>query len=80
MNNLDPEVAERPDDLVVYGGTGRAARSWEAYERILSVLRASGVEGPGPDRYLSPEIETAVSLVQSGAVLAAVESKIGELQ
>ncbi|HEY7152000.1 MAG TPA: hypothetical protein VH391_09995, partial [Solirubrobacterales bacterium] len=30
MNNLDPEVAERPDDLVVYGGTGRAARSWEA--------------------------------------------------
>jgi len=30
MNNLDPEVAERPDDLVVYGGTGRAARSWAA--------------------------------------------------
>ncbi len=30
MNNLDPEVAERPEDLVVYGGTGRAARSWEA--------------------------------------------------
>ncbi|MEU6135302.1 urocanate hydratase [Nocardioides sp. NPDC047086] len=34
MNNLDPEVAERPDDLVVYGGTGRAARSWEAYDAI----------------------------------------------
>src|SRR5438477_3741313 len=31
MNNLDPEVAERPDDLVVYGGTGRAVRSWEAF-------------------------------------------------
>ena len=31
QNNLDPEVAERPDDLVVYGGTGRAARSWPAY-------------------------------------------------
>ena len=40
MNNLDPEVAERPDDLVVYGGTGKAARSWEAYERIVSALRA----------------------------------------
>ena len=40
MNNLDPEVAERPDDLVVYGGTGKAARSWEAYERIVESLRA----------------------------------------
>ncbi len=39
QNNLDPEVAERPDDLVVYGGTGRAARSWDAFERILAVLR-----------------------------------------
>ncbi|WP_116114709.1 urocanate hydratase [Austwickia chelonae] len=39
MNNLDPEVAERPDDLVVYGGTGRAARSWEAFEAIVSALR-----------------------------------------
>ena len=35
MNNLDPDVAERPDDLVVYGGTGRAARSWEAYDAIV---------------------------------------------
>lgn len=39
MNNLDPEVAERPDDLVVYGGTGRAARSWEAFEAICHALR-----------------------------------------
>ncbi len=38
MNNLDPEVAERPDDLVVYGGTGRAARSWEAYDAIVGTL------------------------------------------
>ena len=35
QNNLDPEVAERPDDLVVYGGTGRAARSWEAFDAML---------------------------------------------
>ncbi len=39
MNNLDPEVAERPDELVVYGGTGRAARSWEAFDQIVESLR-----------------------------------------
>jgi urocanate hydratase len=38
MNNLDPENAERPDDLVVYGGTGRAARSWPAYDAIVRTL------------------------------------------
>ncbi len=38
MNNLDPAVAERPDDLVVYGGSGRAARSWEAYDAIVETL------------------------------------------
>ncbi len=40
MNNLDPDVAERPDDLVVYGGSGRAARSWPAYDAIVASLRA----------------------------------------
>jgi len=39
MNNLDPEVAERPGDLVVYGGTGRAARSWEAFDAIVATLK-----------------------------------------
>src|SRR6185503_8910188 len=39
-NNLDPEVAERPDDLVVYGGTGRAARSWEAFDVIVREVRS----------------------------------------
>jgi urocanate hydratase len=38
MNNLDPEVAEHPEDLVVYGGTGRAARSWAAYDAIVRTL------------------------------------------
>ncbi|MGI9629079.1 MAG: urocanate hydratase, partial [Longimicrobiales bacterium] len=38
MNNLDPEVAERPEDLVVYGGTGRAARNWESYDAIIKAL------------------------------------------
>ncbi len=42
MNNLDPDVAERPQDLVVYGGTGRAARSWEAYDAIVRTLRDLG--------------------------------------
>jgi urocanate hydratase len=40
MNNLDPDVAERPEDLVVYGGTGRAARSWEAFDAIVRTLRS----------------------------------------
>jgi urocanate hydratase len=40
MNNLDPDVAERPDDLVVYGGSGKAARNWEAFDAIVASLRA----------------------------------------
>src|SRR6185503_697324 len=39
MNNLDPAVAERPDDLIVYGGSGRAARSWPAFDAIVATLR-----------------------------------------
>ncbi|MSR01143.1 MAG: urocanate hydratase [Gemmatimonadetes bacterium] len=56
QNNLDPEVAERPDDLVVYGGIGKAARNWECFEAILEALRR-----------LEPE-ETL--LVQSGKPVA----------
>src|SRR5262249_5475975 len=39
MNNLDPDVAERWQDLVVYGGSGKAARDWDAYHRIVATLR-----------------------------------------
>jgi urocanate hydratase len=42
MNNLDPEVAERPDELIVYGGAGKAARNWECYQAIVSTLRRLG--------------------------------------
>ncbi|HYN10960.1 MAG TPA: urocanate hydratase [Vicinamibacterales bacterium] len=42
MNNLDPEVAERPEDLVVYGGSGKAARNWEAFDAIVRSLKALG--------------------------------------
>jgi urocanate hydratase len=42
MNNLDPDVAERPDDLVVYGGTGKAARNWECFDAIVATLRRLG--------------------------------------
>ena len=42
MNNLDPEVAERPDELVVYGGIGRAARDWDAFDRIVATLKRLG--------------------------------------
>src|SRR5437867_8426903 len=40
MNNLDPDVAEKPDELIVYGGRGRAARNWECYDAIVRALRA----------------------------------------
>src|ERR1700738_2857483 len=39
MNNLDPDVAERPSELVVYGGIGRAARDWDSFDRIVASLR-----------------------------------------
>jgi len=42
MNNLDPDVAERPEDLVVYGGTGKAARDWPSFERIIASLKTLG--------------------------------------
>ena len=39
MNNLDPDVAERPDELIVYGGSGKAARNWDAFDAIVESLR-----------------------------------------
>src|SRR6516165_6885355 len=42
MNNLDPDVAERPGELVVYGGIGRAARDWQAFDSIVATLRRLG--------------------------------------
>src|SRR5258708_10660488 len=39
MNNLDPDVAEKPSELVVYGGIGRAARDWESFDRIVATLK-----------------------------------------
>jgi urocanate hydratase len=59
-NNLDPEVAERPEDLVVYGGTGRAARSWDAYDSIVAELRDLG--------------DTETLLVQSGKPVGRFET------
>ncbi|MFL5553091.1 MAG: urocanate hydratase, partial [Gemmatimonadaceae bacterium] len=44
MNNLDPEVAERPEDLVVYGGTGKAARNWDCYDAIVRELTTLGAD------------------------------------
>ncbi|MCB0404753.1 MAG: urocanate hydratase, partial [Bdellovibrionales bacterium] len=40
MNNLDPDVAENPDELVVYGGSGKAARNWKCYDAIVSSLKS----------------------------------------
>ena len=60
MNNLDPEVAERPDELVVYGGSGRAARSWDAFDKIVAALRDLG--------------DDETLLVQSGKPVGIVKS------
>ncbi len=60
MNNLDPDVAERPDELVVYGGRGKAARDWKAFERIVATL----------DRLENDQ----TLLVQSGKPVAVVET------
>src|SRR5437762_9451685 len=42
MNNLDPDVAERPDELIVYGGAGKAARNWAAFDAIVNELKELG--------------------------------------
>ncbi|HMB53853.1 MAG TPA: urocanate hydratase [Thermoanaerobaculia bacterium] len=63
MNNLDPEVAEKPDELIVYGGSGRAARNWECFEAIVDTLRRLGDE------------ETL--LVQSGKPVAVFRTHAG---
>jgi urocanate hydratase len=60
MNNLDPEVAERPEDLVVYGGRGKAARNWPAYHAIIASLQKLA-----PDETL---------LVQSGKPVGVVRT------
>jgi urocanate hydratase len=56
MNNLDPEVAERPEDLIIYGGSGKAARNWECYDKIVESLKNLG--------------EDETLLVQSGKPVA----------
>ncbi|MCH2149938.1 MAG: urocanate hydratase, partial [Phycisphaerales bacterium] len=60
MNNLDPEVAERPDELVVYGGRGKAARSWEAYEAIIESLKSLE-----PDETLLVQSGKPVGIIQT---------------
>ncbi len=61
MNNLDPEVAEKPEELIVYGGRGKAARNWEAFDRIVATL----------DRLENNE----TLLVQSGKPVAVLQTQ-----
>ncbi len=60
MNNLDPEVAEKPDELIVYGGSGKAARSWADYDRIVTALKKLE-----PDETLLIQSGRAVGVVQT---------------
>jgi histidine ammonia-lyase len=72
-------TAARALDFRVSTGSTSGTSPSPATGAVVALLRSSGIEGPGPDRHLSPEIETAVSLVQSGAVVGAAESVIGDL-
>ncbi|MGH8867387.1 MAG: urocanate hydratase, partial [Actinomycetes bacterium] len=63
QNNLDPDVAERPDDLVVYGGSGRAARSWAAFDAIVDTLRTMA-----PDDTLLVQSGKPVGVVRTHAM------------
>jgi urocanate hydratase len=74
-NNLDPEVAENPEELVVYGGTGRAARSWDAYDALVDALRRLGDEetllvqsGKPVGRFQTHEMAPRVLIANSNLV------------
>ena len=56
MNNLDPDVAEDPDNLIIYGGSGKAARSWPDYDRIIAALKQLENDGAllAPPKSTSP--------------------------
>jgi len=73
-------TAARALDLRVSTGSTTGVSTSPATAAVIRLLRDNGVQGPGPDRHLSPEIEAAVELVRNGAVLGAVESVIGELR
>ena len=68
MNNLDPAVAERPDDLIVYGGSGRAARSWEAFDAIVATLDG--------DRPPAPDIASISELIAGGSLERACAAEV----
>ena len=72
-------TAARGLDLRVTTGDTAGTSPAPATGAVVRLLREHGVGAPGPDRFLSPEIETAVSLVASGAVLQAVEDVLGQL-
>ena len=85
MNNLDPDVAERPQDLVVYGGTGRAARNWECYHAIVNSLRslderrdAAGAVGQAGRHLPHPRLRAARAHLQLQPRRPLVE--LGEVQ
>ena len=74
QNNLDPEVAERPQDLVVYGGRGQAARNWEAFDAILAALKELEDEGiitRKIDATAFP-VKTEYTLTESGLEIVSV--------
>ena len=67
MNNLDPDVAEKPGELVVYGGMGRAARDWNAFDRIVASLRK--LEGDDITGIVGLPLLTACALLRRAGLL-----------
>ena len=63
MNNLDPEVAENPAELIIYGGSGKAARNWDAYEAIINSLKVQDAilqETPETELQFKPNFATMI--------------------
>src|SRR3981081_2311168 len=81
MNNLDPEVAEKPHELVVYGGIGRAARDWESFDRMVTALRALEadetlcVQSGKPDGALPSQADAARVLLEGDETLCVPSGK-----
>ena len=78
MNNLDPEVAEKPEELIVYGGRGKAARNWECYHKIVETLERLGNEqtllvqsgkAVGSSQHSPTGTQSSDSELQSGSAL-----------
>ena len=76
QNNLDPDVAERPDDLVVYGGTGRAARDWRSFDAMVATLTDLGPDETMLVQSGRPDCTSIVSSASRSVSVRTIASKL----